>query len=304
MAYSKKFAIVITTKNRVDDLLLTLQNLRPLLDRADTRCIVCDDGSTDGTSQMVALNFPEITLVSNQPSKGYLFSRNRLLEIADAEFAISLDDDAHFLSADPLEEIDAIFSRFPQCGVIAFRIFWSKTTPEHFDSNLAVQPVKSFVGCGHAWRMAAWESIPPYPIWFKFYGEEDFASYELLQKNFNVVYAPAVLVQHRVDLKARRDNPDHLKRLRRSLASGWFLYFLFLPVPVAFRKFGASVWAQFRKRKLYVIRAVLLAFADLLFAVPMLLKSRHPLTKQQLQHYQSLADAMIFWRPDARNTKL
>jgi hypothetical protein len=39
-----------------------------------------------------------------------------------------------------------------------------------------VENVKSFVGCGHAWRMKAWHEIPNYPEWFEFYGEENYAS--------------------------------------------------------------------------------------------------------------------------------
>ena len=41
-----KFAILITTKNRLEDLIFTLDRINGLLLRHDLECIICDDGST------------------------------------------------------------------------------------------------------------------------------------------------------------------------------------------------------------------------------------------------------------------
>lgn len=195
-----KFSILISTKNRRDDLLLTLSATKHLLNE-NVSCVVYDDGSTDGTFEQIKTNFPEVVLLRNEVSKGYIYCRNKMLNETDADFAISLDDDAQFLTKNPIEIIANYFSNNPNCGVIAARIFWGKDKPENTSTTELVQKVKSYVGCGHIWRMNAWRDIPNYAEWFEFYGEENFASLQLFKKKWTVDYVPELLVQHRVDLK-------------------------------------------------------------------------------------------------------
>src|SRR5690606_1875292 len=115
------------------------------LERQDLQCVVFDDGSTDGTFHAVQKNFPQVILKRNEISRGYMFCRNAMLNETTANFAISLDDDAHFLSGDPLGEIEKYFNGNPKCGVAAFRIFWGKTPPESTQTTDVPQRVKGFV---------------------------------------------------------------------------------------------------------------------------------------------------------------
>jgi glycosyltransferase involved in cell wall biosynthesis len=103
------FSILITTKNRLTDLLFTLEKINYLLQKDTVECVVFDDGSSDGTYQYVKQNFPNIQLERNIVSKGYLFCRNKMLNETKATYAISLDDDAHFVTANPLESIQNNF---------------------------------------------------------------------------------------------------------------------------------------------------------------------------------------------------
>lgn len=164
--------------------------------------------------------YPKIKLLKNNVSKGLIHNRNILLNQCQSKYAISLDDDAHFLFDNILETIQTYFENHSNCGVIACRIFWGKTTPISLVTKETNQRVKGFVGCGHVWNMKAWHSIPNYPARFVFYGEEEFASYQLFKKGWEVHYVPDILVHHRVDVKARKIENDYVTRLRRSFRSG------------------------------------------------------------------------------------
>lgn len=198
------FSILITTKNRKENLAFTLEKIQYLLDRNDVFCLICDDGSTDGTASYLQTHYPTIRLIQNPKSQGLIYSRNRLMDLVTTEYAISLDDDAHFVTTNPLEIIKNYFEKNDHCGLLALRIFWGLEEPKTIVTHEKAHRVQGFVGCAHAFRMKAWHCIPNYPAWFIFYGEENFASYQLFKKNWKVFYLPEVLVYHRVDIKARK----------------------------------------------------------------------------------------------------
>jgi GT2 family glycosyltransferase len=297
----KVFSILISTRNRCEDLSLTLHKLEHLLAREDVECRVYDDGSSDGTFEYVQNNYPKILLQRNELSKGYLYCRNQLLEQTKVAYAISLDDDAHFLTENPLEIVRLYFESNPHCGLIAFRIFWGLTEPESTVCCEFSHRVQSFVGCAHVWRMKAWRDISNYPEWFVFYGEEDFAAYQLFKKHWAVDYLPKIVVNHRVDLKSRRNNADYYIRLRSSLRSGWFLCFLFYPKRIIPRKIVYSIWMQLQlkvfKGDLKVLQVIGLALFDLFLAIPQIMQNSNRFTKTEFDSFEKLPAARIYWQP-------
>ena len=300
MENSIKFSILITTKNRLNDLIFTLKKIEYLISRNDVECIICDDGSADGTLSFLKIDYPDIQLIHNNKSQGLIFSRNKLLSLTTAEFAISLDDDAHFLSDNPLELIENYFIKNANCGVIAFRIFWGLNNPKSYFSADKPQRVQGFVGCAHVWRMSDWRKIPSYPAWFVFYGEEEFAAYQLFKKNIEIHYLPTILVQHRVEVNSRKQNADYTVRLRRSLRSGWYLYFMFLPISKIPRKIAYSIYMQLTlkvfKGDFNALNALLFALLDLILAIPKIIKYSNRLTMNEFKKFNQLQNTKIYWK--------
>lgn len=296
-----KFSILITTKNRKEALAFTLSKINYLLENDEVVCIICDDGSTDGTSDFLKAEYPTIQLIRNPKSKGLIYSRNRLLHLVTTEFAISLDDDAHFVTQNPLESIIKHFEMNPACGLIALRIFWGLESPTKINSNEEIMRVKGFVGCGHVWRMKAWHDIPNYPGWFVFYGEEDFAAYQLFKNNWEIHYLPEVLVNHRVDVKARKNEKDYRLRLRRSLRSGWYLYFLFYPLKEIPRRFAYTLWTQIKNKAFkgdwMAMIAIGQALGDVMINLPRLIKNSNRLTEKEFKAHSKLPDTKLYWTP-------
>jgi glycosyltransferase involved in cell wall biosynthesis len=297
----KKFSILITTKNRLPDLIITLNKISNLLERNDVNCLICDDGSNDGTFEYIKVNFPNIILFQNQKSKGLIYSRNLLLNATQATFAISLDDDAHFLSENPLELIDDYFNNYPKCGVISFRVFWNLKPPEKESTNCVSERTKGFVGCGHCWRMQSWQSIPNYPDWFIFYGEEEFAAFQLFKIQLEVHYLPTILVHHRVDVMSRKKNIDYQLRQRRSFRSGWYLFLLFYPLKVIPKKLVYTLWIQLKtktcrgdfKATLGIIQAIW----DVLINLPKLFKKSNRFSNSEYLEIEQLKPTNIYWKP-------
>jgi glycosyltransferase involved in cell wall biosynthesis len=297
-----KFSILITTKNRLDDLQLTLQKLSHLLEREDVECIIYDDASTDTTSEFLQENYPTIQLFKNTKSKGLIHNRNYLLNNCKGKYAISLDDDSNFITENCLEIIENHFASNENCGVIACRIFWSKEEPLSTFTNEVAQKVNGFVGCGHIWNMDAWKKIPNYPEWYFFYGEEDFASLQLLKKGLEIHYVPEILVHHRVNVSARKNDKDYQIRRRRSLRAAWYNYFIFFPISIVPQKLAYSIFQQIKnhtfKGNYKATFGMLQAIGDLIVNITNFIKNSNRLTNKEYKEYCDLTEAKIYWHPN------
>jgi len=297
-----KFSLLITTRNRLEELKVTLEKISPLLARPDVECLVYDDGSADGTSGfLIGCGLPLQTF-RNEISKGLIYCRNRMLEKASGEFAVSIDDDLNFLSEDPLEKIAAHFETHPGCAVVSFRIFWSRKEPAFTHTSEKAHRVSSFAGGAHAMRLSAWREVPDYPEWFVFHGEESFAAVSFFKHGFEVHYLPEVLTHHRVDMKARKKQPDHIRRQRYSLRSGWFLFFLFLPKRRIPKRMASSIELQLKqalkKRSFTILRTLLLATGDLVLAMPKIIRQANRLRISEHNAIRALPHVRIYWRPE------
>ncbi|MGM1056439.1 MAG: glycosyltransferase family 2 protein [Bacteroidota bacterium] len=300
MVYYTDFSVFITTKDRLPELIYTLKSLKPYLEKG-VYLYICDDGSKDGTQEYLLKNYPTVSVFRNRESKGLIYSRNQLLKRITSKYAVSLDDDLNILTDDPFKIIQSYFEKEDACAAVSFRIFWSKIEPETNTTKNQPHRVKTFAGGAHAIRMVAWQEIPDYPDWFIFYGEEEFASYNFLKKGWEIHYLPQVLAHHRVDNKERKKNSDYSTRLRRSLRSGYFLYFLFLPWKLIPRKLGYSIWMQFKNKiasgDIRSFVALSLALKDVAINFPKLLRNRKPLSLAQYKEYQKLPAVNLYWKP-------
>jgi len=300
------FSFFISTYNRVEDLKYTLKHLEPLLQSLKVECLICDDASTDGTSEFLNAHYPHLRLFKNEEHKGYIYSRNFLLTQVKGQYAISMDDDLNFISSNVLAIIKAYFESKPKCAVQGFRVFWGKEEPIAKHTSQIAMQVRNFVGCAHAFRMKAWKEIPEYPEWFVFYGEENYASFQFFKNNWEIHYVPEVLGHHRVDMKARKKNTkDFITRQRRALRAGWYVNFIFLPVLVALRFWFYSIWAQLKnhvlKGHLKILVILPLVFVDLFRNLPRVFNRNYRLSAEEYVRYKNLPPIPIYWTPSIKD---
>ena len=300
----KIFSIIITTKNRLKELKITLEKSSFLLSRNDVEFIICDDGSNDGTYEFLIQNYPSIKLLKNKKSKGLIFSRNLLISKSKAEYIISIDDDLNFLSESPLEFIAEFFEKNSNCAVISFAVFWGINAPTIIGNNFeSGYRTKSYLGGAHAMRRKSWNLIPNYPYWFVFYGEEDFASYHFFKSGWEIHYLPQIIAHHRVNIKDRKQNKDYLQRSRRSLRSGWYLFLIFIPLKYIPKKLFYSIYIQIKFKMLRgdwkLAIALMFAFFDIFFNFNRIIKSGNRLSIKEFEAYKELNDTKLYWFPNS-----
>src|SRR5690349_16819415 len=108
--------IIITTKNRRDELRSALKSV--FQQTAVIEVVVMDDGSTDGTREMVSAEFPLARVERSEKSRGYIVQRNLAAHVASAAILVSIDDDAAFSSPHVVEQTLNEFDD-PRVGAVA-----------------------------------------------------------------------------------------------------------------------------------------------------------------------------------------
>ena len=95
---SLRASVVIPTKNRRDILRETVASI--LQQDEPLELIVLDDGSNDGTSEMLRAQFPSVRVESFRRSRGPAYRRNQGARLAKGEFLFTIDDDCILPHAD------------------------------------------------------------------------------------------------------------------------------------------------------------------------------------------------------------
>ncbi|MCA9875027.1 MAG: glycosyltransferase family 2 protein [Anaerolineales bacterium] len=87
----------------------------------DFEVLLVDNGSTDGTQEYVAANYPEVRLIQLSENRGFTGACNAGWQAAQGEIIILLNNDTE---ADPawLAEVMAAFDRHPRAGSIASKM--------------------------------------------------------------------------------------------------------------------------------------------------------------------------------------
>lgn len=119
---AKKLTVVLITWNERKRLETCLRSLMPAIDFERHEVLVVDNGSQDGTDELVASEFPLVRYFPLDRNLGVGPARNRGLSLAQGEFIMILDNDTEVLSMDFPDVIEKAFAEDPALGLLGFRL--------------------------------------------------------------------------------------------------------------------------------------------------------------------------------------
>lgn len=167
-------SVVIPTRNRREILRENL--LAAARQTVPVEIVVVDDGSTDGTPDMMRSEFPYVRYAhfAGEPH-GPAFTRNRGSEIASAPILFPIDDDAVMVSPRTVEQTLAEFD-LPQVGAVGIpfinvrkdQALVHQRAPD--DGKIHVS--HAFVGAAHALRREVFLKLGGYREPLFYMGEE------------------------------------------------------------------------------------------------------------------------------------
>jgi GT2 family glycosyltransferase len=215
MNHLEKIDLIITTKNRVEDLMYTINFNLNNIGFKQPQIFIIDDASTDNTYETVKENFPEISIIRNTESAGLIKNRNVLMSSTKNDFIFSLDDDSNVLSKEDIIEAIILLESDTKFGCLCFNPFEQKTPPPP-KSSLGNELifVKSFIGCGHIIKRLVYNQVGNYLEPLEFYCEEVDFSIRAFKLGYKTILKKNLVVHHRIDWEERN------KQMESDLSKG------------------------------------------------------------------------------------
>ncbi|MBE9100639.1 glycosyltransferase family 2 protein [Vacuolonema iberomarrocanum] len=214
-------AVMITTHNRMEILRETCKVLEELYPPID-QVLICADGCTDGTVEMMQTQFPHYQLWVNQPGKGSVASRDRLMRKATTDLVLALDDDSYPLQSDIVERVQSLFATRPRLAVVSF----PQRTEEYPDSLTADSFGNSFF-CGSfasaaaCFRRSIYQQVDGFfTQFFHMYEEPDYAL-QCLAAGYEVWHETSIEIRHLWTGVSRNEIRNHHRHARNEQWSLW-----------------------------------------------------------------------------------
>ena len=218
----ERLSVVVLSYNRKDELRQTLNILRKQ-DHPDWELVVADNGSADGTLEMLAAEFPWVKLLALGENLG-VESRRKGAEAASGTVVAMYDDDSAPGGCTDLSRIAAFFESHPEAGAISTRV---RRTRPGFDETwgweryaVGGNDTEGYEGLyihgsGMAFRRSALLESDAFGNGL-FWGDEEWeAALNLLSRGWRIYFLPSILTEHRAS-SLNRSKARYFRRTTRN----------------------------------------------------------------------------------------
>lgn len=289
-----KASILIVSKNRKEELEFTLNALAQIIDSSIHEVLVFLDGCTDDSFLLKDI-MSWVKWYSSEKSIGASAARHYLYPKAQSEFLIGIDDDAHPLYSNFIDQTITIFQKFPNVGIISFQEIKGIYTSDEealtkFEAKEEEYYCSDFIGCGFAIRKDVYETTNGFPIWIDIYGEESCVAIEVLSKGFDIMYSNKIKVNHRVDIEERKLMGQNYFRFGKQLKNTTYYYLVYYPFPLV--KILKLYLHNFRKYALTDFTCFKIFFniiCEVLLNILKVLKYRNPINRALIEKMAHLS---------------
>ncbi len=233
-----RVSVVVLTHNRAAELARTLTHLRALPERPHV--VVVDNGSDDGTAELVGRRFPDVALVRSATNVGAA-GRNLGVDAVTSPYVAFCDDDTWWHPG-ALPRAADLLDRHPSIGVLSARVLVGDDDVldavcegmRHgpLDSHgLPGTALIAFMAGAAVMRVAAFRDAGGYEPRFFLGAEEALLALDLAARGWRLVYVDDVVTHHHPS-RMRDPHARSVVALRNRLWLPW----LRLPMRVAWRE--------------------------------------------------------------------
>ena len=238
----RRVSVVVITHNRCTELSKTLHRLAGLPEQPHV--VVIDNGSADGTVDMVRAQHPDVTLLTPGINLGAV-GRNLGVAVVETPYVAFCDDDTWY-DAGALSRAADLLDEHPTLAVVTGHILVEpgarddpicdemRRSPLPTPEGLPGYPLLSFLAGVSVVRRSAYEHAGGFSARLWLGGEEELLASDLATAGWHMAYVPEVIAHHQPS-KAR---DSHLRRRHGIRNTLWFTW-LRRPLPSALRRTAA-----------------------------------------------------------------
>lgn len=246
--------VVIVSYQSRDLLRACLASLDEHSPSLPTRVFVVDNGSTDGTADMLRSEFGKVELDAAGANLGFSTANNRAIVRGDAPYVLVLNPDTRVTDDDSLDDLVALMEARPEIGICGCRLELENGTFDHAARRSFPTPLGAlghFTGVGRRAsapaslaqyraphveagtvdavngafmliRRAALESTGLFDEGYWMYMEDLDLCYRFVQAGWTVWYEPSVTLVH---AKAGSSGPVRSPRLNYAFHYGMLRFY-------------------------------------------------------------------------------
>ena len=227
-APSAPVTIVIATRNRGPELLRTLTRLRALDEQPPI--VVVDNGSTDGTAELVRAHHPGVQVVGLRGNQGGA-ARTVGARLVDSPYVAFSDDDSWWAPG-ALSRAADLLDRHRRLAVLAARVLIGPEerldpvcaemahSPLLAADDLPGPSVLGFIACGAVVRRTAFLEVGGFDVRLGVGGEEELLSVDLATRGWGLAYVHEVVAVHHPS-PSRDPSGRRRVQVRNALWSAW-----------------------------------------------------------------------------------
>lgn len=256
--------VVITTRNRRDDLRTCLQST--VTQTPVPEVIVVDDASDDGTVEMIESEFPQVRLLRHAEMQGYIVGRNEAARHATGTVLVSLDDDAAFSSPVIVRDTLAAFSdaRIGAVAIPYIDVHRGPAVKQLAPDHQRVFVTNTFIGTAHAIRREVFAQVGGYREYLFHQGEESDFCIRMLAAGYVVRLGTSEPIHHFESPRRDFRRMDHFGPRNALL----FIH-QNVPAPASFSRIVATVarllaWTLSPSRLRIRVSGIIAGFAAML----------------------------------------
>lgn len=262
-------SIVMLCWNRKDDVFESLSRIREIIYNS-LEVIVVDNGSTDGTIELIKDKFPEVRLIQMYKNFG-IEAYNIGFANAKGKYIVIIDDDS-FPAKHSITRMVQRFEQDESLGAIAFdvRNFY------HYDeiSILAEeQPLErysspskyymSFNGAGVGVRASLFRRIGYYPEEFFLYNNEMDSAFRILNEGYRIEFHADIIAYHKYSPINRDSWRAPYYYVRNAFWLIWKNYPLDMVIKYTTLMVYKCLYASFEQRTWIYLKAMASAFINI-----------------------------------------
>ncbi len=252
----------------------------------DFEVIVVDNGSNDGSPEMVRKEFPTAKLIRNSKNEGFVRGLNKGIAAASSEFVVELNNDTE-VGSDWLRALVFTISRDERIAAVGSKTLYPSGEVENtgaYFSPFAVNAIGKrnmaadqpreidYPNTGYILRRSAVEEAGGFDEGFSpGYGEEADLCFRLKHAGYKVLYEPSAAITHHCSrsfakLGGVRSQLAYQHGRLRFMLKNFPVHWLVLRIPLELSNFAASIVRGRAAGLLLAYLRIVTSFCDIISA--------------------------------------